>query len=196
MDVGVIADVKSHYLRSTVIVIPLKDGGKCKPQTSWKGFTGLAACHWEHLSFTCGDQHSPIFTNSLSCSLQGHWLCYISFFPWSLQSWGFWGNSSCDLTNDFSQRFFGDSSPATQCQASGAPHDPFMPSKPVSPGRHMQQVLPAWDVALTLSGLQVLCANLRKYRNFHCNDAGFFVTLMSQLQSMTIGCHSKAMVSL
>lgn len=49
MDIGVIADVKSHYLRSMAIVIPLKDGGKCKPQTSWKGFTILAAteniCH-------------------------------------------------------------------------------------------------------------------------------------------------------
>lgn len=47
--IGVIANVKSHYLRSTAIVIALKDRGKCKPQTSWQGFTSLAAvesiCH-------------------------------------------------------------------------------------------------------------------------------------------------------
>ena len=39
MDVGVIANVKSHYLRSTATVIALKDRGKRKPQISWKGFT-------------------------------------------------------------------------------------------------------------------------------------------------------------
>lgn len=49
MDVGVIANVKSHYLRGTAIVMALKDRRKRKPQTSWKGFTILAAieniCH-------------------------------------------------------------------------------------------------------------------------------------------------------
>lgn len=50
MDVGVIANVKSRYLRSTARVIVLKDREKRKPQTSWKGLTILAAieniCHF------------------------------------------------------------------------------------------------------------------------------------------------------
>lgn len=42
-DAGVISNVKSHYLRSSALVIVLMDRGKQKPQTSCKGFTMLGA---------------------------------------------------------------------------------------------------------------------------------------------------------
>lgn len=55
--------------------------------------------------------------------------------PWPHLPWGFYYNRGCRFTSGLSWPPFRDSSTATHCQASVAPHDLFIPSKSVTPDK-------------------------------------------------------------
>lgn len=128
---GVISNVKSRLLRSTAIVIAKMDRGKTLTPNLLERIPH-PRCHWEHLLFIWGDQHSSTFTNSLTCSLFRN---NDSATPTSFHDPFNPTNSTCDFTSGLSQTLFRDSIPTAHYQ--GDRHDPFMPLKPVPPGRHV-----------------------------------------------------------